>query len=134
MMIECYFKKATHPIQLGETRRPDKLLTVTGNLKDIFETIKQDDDLDKLLYARLDGVVSFHPKDHGFDIYFKSFDDLLEFIPHEFIKREVINKRSTSLLSDRIEYFLQVSHQGYIFAVRQFTEDTNRILYSDSGN
>lgn len=133
MMMECYFKDATYPIRLGETRRPDKLLNVTGSLKDIFETIKQDNDLDKLLYARVDGVVSFHPKNHGFDIYFKSFDDLLEFIPHEFIQRE-LKERTRSLMSSNVEYLLQISDHGYIFAVRQLAEDVNYILYSDSGN
>ena len=137
MELEFYFKEPVRPTRLGEQRMADKTAEFDGELKNVVETVKEDVDFENIHFVRVldeEGKrMAVFPRAHGFDLYFKRLDDLLEFVP-EFIKKSVLKK--TGPMADGTKgYLLQMSKHGYVYCVEQYSySDVCWKLYEDRGN
>ena len=137
MKLEFYFKKPVHPTRLGEQRRADKTAEFDGELKNVVETVKEDVDFENIHFVRVldeEGKrMAVFPRAHGFDLYFKRLDDLLEFVPG-FIKKRIL-KETRPMIDGIKEFLLQMSEHGYIYSVEQYSySDVCWKLYEDRGN
>lgn len=137
MKLEFYFKNPVRPVRLGEQRRADKTAEFDGELKNVVEAVKEDEDFENIHFVRaLDEKgkrLTVYLKAHGFDLHFEKLDDLLEFVP-EFIKKSVLKK--TGPMADGTKgYLLQMSEHGYVYCVEQYSySDVCWKLYEDQGN
>ena len=137
MELEFYFKEPVRPIRLGEQRRADKTAEFNGELKSVVEAMKEDVDFENIHFVRVldeEGKrMTVFPRAHGFDLYFKRLDDLLEFVP-EFIKKRIL-KETRPMIDGIKEFLLQMSEHGYIYSVEQYSySDVCWKLYEDRGN
>ena len=138
LKLECYFKEPVRPTRLGEQRRADKKVELDGvELKNVLEVIKEDADFENTHFVKVFDEkgkrMDVFPRKHGFDLYFKRLDDLLEFVP-EFIKKRIL-KETRPMIDGIKEFLLQMSEHGYIYSVEQYSySDVCWKLYEDRGN